>query len=1007
VPVRAHEYPVDRHRTIRLIWLIYLGSGFCSLIDEVVFGRLLKLTLGNTTYANSILVSTFMGGLALGAFLMGRKADRVQRPLRLYALLECAAAISALAFPLALRQTDDLYRWVFIHFPSLSSSGLLWVQVLISPVLLLVPTMLMGSTMPLLARFVTAFEKQGIGPGVGRLYAVNMLGAVAGCASAGFLWISVFGVMGTLYLAAAVNLLIAAASWRLSLLHDPISPEAPPRVVPVIVPKVWTSGRFILLLAVFCSGWVSIGYELIWMRSIVFVLGNFTYVFSTVLTVYLMGNVIGVWIGSRLSVRFNSPALGFAGSLILLGVMGLNYPTLLTIATSVLKKIAGPDFDGMMELGYGATAVFLCLSIFLFILPSILMGIGFPLALQAFDRHRPNAAGRVTGLVYGVNTVGAVLGGVLTVFLLMPLMGVQRAVVVLGIFAVWTGTLTAQSVFSGRSFGMRSASLAVAAALTIMAFNVPPDLMAGRIFTSQGRNLMAFKEGITTTVTVHEVRGTDDHERLLSTSGTGIAGDGDDIRSAQKTLGHLGPLLHPTAKSVLSVGFGAGETTECLVRHDIRSIDCVEIAPELVDLALRFFNHINLGPKLHEHVRMIYMDAKNYLHLTDRRYDLILNDADAPHNPGSAALFTREHFKNAREHLNPGGLFITKLHVNHITRPAFNSVLGTFLEVFPHVTVWFPVSKPYMMVYLVGSVRPQRFDIGKIREVMASDRVAESLFHMNVRTDTDFFSWYVGDRQDIRDYLTSYRPNSDNCPFVEFYLGQEIVSDKSLLNEFMGKVRKHTAAGHIEWNGMGEAEIQEWQTTSQDLYPISSALLAAHTERNLILRLQLILAALKQKPLNRALRDQEDKILGILRMNIHAGRIDPAAVHSVADTMLSDDPQNGVAWLLKSWAFKKTKENDQSMEAGLRAIGLSPLTAAAFESLGTLLIEKKEYRPAVYRFQQAVVLKPDAARLHYLLGSAYGFNGNLKDAFTAFCEALRINPNNRPARMALSSGFSP
>lgn len=540
-----------------------------------------------------------------------------------------------------------------------------------------------------------------------------------------------------------------------------------------------------------------------------------------------------------------------------------------------------------------------------------------------------------------------------------------------------------------------------------MAFNIPPELMASRIFTSQDHRLMAFKEGITTTVTVHEVPGIDEHERLLSTSGTGIAGDGDGIRSAQKTLGHLGPLLHPEAKTVLSVGFGAGETTECLVRHDIQAIDCVEIAPELVDLALRYFNHINLGPKLYEHVRMIYMDAKNYLHLTDRRYDLILNDADAPHNPGSAALFTREHFTNAREQLNPGGLFITKLHVNQITRPAFNSVLGTFMEVFPHVTAWFPVSKPYMMVYLVGSVQPQRFNLEKIREVMASDRVTESLSQMNVDTDTDFFSWYVGDKQDIRNYLTAYRPNTDNCPFVEFYLGQEIVSDKSLLNEFMGKVRKHTAAGHIDWNGMNEAERQEWQTTSRNLYFLSSALLASHTERNLMIRLQLVLSALKQKPANRALRDQEDKILGILRMNIHNGRIKPAAVHSVADTMLSDDPQNGAAWLLKSWAFKESNEIDQSMEAGLRAIGLSPLTAAAFESLGTLLIEKKEYRSAVDRFQQAVLLKPDAARLHYRLGAAYGYEGNLKDAFTAFREALRINPNHRQARMALSSGFSP
>ncbi|MCK4306039.1 MAG: fused MFS/spermidine synthase, partial [Candidatus Eisenbacteria sp.] len=185
---------------VRWITLIYFCSGICSLIDEVVWVRLLKLTLGNTVYASSIVISMFMGGLALGALLMTRFADRVERPLRLYALLEVCATFSALSLPIALRFADQGYRWFYTQAHP-SPAGLLALQVIVSAVLLLVPAMVMGSTLPLLSRYVTAVHDR-VGRLVGRLYALNMLGATLGTFLAGFVLIRSVGVMGTLYIAA-------------------------------------------------------------------------------------------------------------------------------------------------------------------------------------------------------------------------------------------------------------------------------------------------------------------------------------------------------------------------------------------------------------------------------------------------------------------------------------------------------------------------------------------------------------------------------------------------------------------------------------------------------------------------------------------------------------------------------------------------------------------------------------------------------------------------------------
>ncbi|GAH47377.1 unnamed protein product, partial [marine sediment metagenome] len=279
--------------------------------------RLLKLTLGNTVYATSIVVSVFMGGLALGALIMARYSDRVRRRLRLYALLETLVTISALSIPFALKLVDTVYVWFYRTYQP-SHTQLLIVQVIISAAILLVPSMLMGSTLPLLGRFITSLETEA-GHLVGRLYALNTLGAATGCFLAGFVLVRFLGVMGTLYSAAILNLVVAFGGWFLSRFSDSTVEEQPEVVVaagPEVAAAKTPDGRFyLLILAFFMSGLISIGYELLWIRSIIHLLGGFTYVFSAVLTIYLLGNVIGAGIGSALVRKLKTPAVGFAVTL--------------------------------------------------------------------------------------------------------------------------------------------------------------------------------------------------------------------------------------------------------------------------------------------------------------------------------------------------------------------------------------------------------------------------------------------------------------------------------------------------------------------------------------------------------------------------------------------------------------------------------------------------------------------------------------------------------------------
>jgi tetratricopeptide (TPR) repeat protein len=442
----------------------------------------------------------------------------------------------------------------------------------------------------------------------------------------------------------------------------------------------------------------------------------------------------------------------------------------------------------------------------------------------------------------------------------------------------------------------------------------------------------------------------------------------------------------------------------CLAQYNLKHIDCVEIAPEVVQIALKFFKHINLGDQVSEKVNMIYMDAKNYLHLTPRRYDIIVNDADLPAQSGSAPLFAKEHFQNALEHLNPRGVFITKLHLADITLSSFDSILGTFLEVYPHVTIWFPVTKPYIFFYLVGSRQKQLFSPTYIDGKMAKENVHNSVAYLNFHNSVDILSCYIGDENDINRYLKKYfHINSDYTPYVEFDFGQGYsLITSGLFQEFIETVRQNSLLNHIDWTGLSESEQDKWRKDYQLLYRISSYVLKSHSEQEPLIVLWNSFEGLRLMPKHAALLEQEDEnLLFVQTMLFRNERFDADKAIVDMDTLLQQQPDFGTAWLIKSWALQQKNEMSEALNAAKKAVQHAPNTLAAHDNLGMILVKLGQLDKAVDHYSLAIQLMPPDIRLHNNLGAVFFRQGRVEEAISQFCQALRIQPYSAEIHFAL------
>jgi predicted membrane-bound spermidine synthase/Tfp pilus assembly protein PilF len=590
-------------------WLLGVGlfcfffSGIAGLIYEVVWTRMLTQIFGNTTYAIATVLSAFMAGLAIGSYLFGRIADRGKNDFLLYGLLEAGVGIYGFLVPRLFELGQTLYRPIFginESYPFVFNLLLFF----LSFTLLVIPTLLMGATLPVLSRFFVR-RLGDLGRKVGDLYATNTLGAVLGCAFAGYIFIPQMGMRRTVFLAAGTNLLIAAVIVFVDFIRDKqagaiVAPENTDALssAPSSETPSWLGW---VVLSSFClSGFAALIYENAWTRALTLVIGSSIYSFTTMLVTFLVGLAFGGFLYARLSgdreVRLST--FGFIELWIGLAALATIplFERLPLIFVRLLQGF-GDSFNTFLSLQ-------LFLSALVMLVPTILLGLTFPMVARLFTQSLYRVGSGV-GNSYAANTLGAIIGSFIGGFILIPFIGVENTI----IFATVVNLLVGCFLVLADSRMSPAPRYVVGAAVLVLAvlipFRVPrwdPHILTSGVTIYNDRfealptdslrleemkrdDVLYYREGLTVTVSVHRIPGGD---YIYFRSNGKIDGSYGDALS-QLMTGYIPIMLHPNAQRVAVIGLGTGMSAHALATFPVKKIEVIEIEPAMIE-ASKFFD---------------------------------------------------------------------------------------------------------------------------------------------------------------------------------------------------------------------------------------------------------------------------------------------------------------------------------------------------------------------------------------------------------------------------------
>lgn len=849
-------------------WLLAVGlfcfffSGVAALMYEVAWTRMLTQIFGNTTYAIATVLAAFMAGLAIGSYTFGKIADRRKNDFLLYGILEAGVGIYGFMVPWLFVLAQKAYGPIFglneTH-PFLFNLILF----LLSFVLLVFPTLLMGATLPVLSRFfVRTFSE--LGRRVGDLYATNTLGAVLGTAFAGYFFIPTLGMRQTVYLAAVMNLIIAAVILVVDRLREKPAVETAPATDSPVGGESTRGERpsrlgWMILLAFAFSGFAALVYENAWARALTLVIGSSVYSFTTMLVTFLIGLSLGGflyarWMGER-EVRLSS-----------FGLVQL-WVGLAALATIPLFERLPLIFVRLLS-GFGDTFnVFLSVQIFLSALvmfvPTVLLGFTFPMVAKLFTQNLYRVGSGV-GTSYAANTVGAIVGAFAGGFILIPTIGVQNTI----IFGVVTNLLIGCVLLVADPRVSQFPRTALAVAVLILAVLVPlrmprwdPHVLTSGVTIYHDRyenlpvdslrleemkrdDILFFREGLTATVSVHRIPGSD---YIYFKSNGKIDGSYGDALS-QLMTSYIPMLLHPKAERAITIGLGSGMSAKALATFDtLKEIEVIEIEPAMIEVS-RFFNQafvkidslpaeINFPPgpdrriwydagqkllyyngvmddaersrlmqlsnngdyraaieSLHrksqnsrqggvledKRVRVIPTDGRNYILAARGRYDVITAEPSNPWIAGIANLYTREFYQVVNSKLNEDGVFGQWFHNYSMSPDDFRMVFRTFVEAFPYVSVWSMKESDFL---LVGSKREHRFDYPTVKAIYDNNSALRSdLEYLGLSDVYAVQGFYRMDREALVEFSKGAQINTDNGGELEFSAPKSLRRSTTELN---------------------------------------------------------------------------------------------------------------------------------------------------------------------------------------------------------------------------------
>jgi len=773
-----------------IIFFCFLLSGLSSLIYEVLWVRMLILIFGSTTFAISTVLTGFMGGLALGSYLLGRYVDRSRYPIPLYGILEAGIGVYALLVPTLFSGLIPLYRWVWQSF-HLNFYFFSLMQFLLVSLVLIVPTTFMGATLPILSKYYSRREDR-LGLTVGSLYAVNTLGGILGTFFSGFFLLPALGVHLTTFLAALLNLSIGMIvlvvvkkggrekEGPVSEAKFSVSTFSGERLSP------WILGLVVFAFAL--SGFSSMIYEVTWSRVLAMILDSSTYAFTIMLTTFLIGIALGSFLMSRAIDRLKRPLLAFILIEIAIGAsafLSLFLFAELPYLFVVLYRTFSDSQNLILFSKFSLAAVVM-------ILPTLFIGALFPLVVKLYTPGL-NRVGYSIGKAYSLNTIGCILGSFCGGFIFVPLIGIQNSI----LLAIGLNIFLAFLLLLASSYRARALKLPLAAVLAIgtlgLSLHVPPwnpSLMSSGVYmyvrfvidldrqqlmdryTQDADLLLFYKEGHSSTVSVHRSKASDNI--YLKVNGKVEASTVGDMPT-QILLGQIPMLLSRSQEEVLVVGMGSGVTVGSVARHPARRITVAELEPAVVE-ASRHFSHVNYQVLEDPRVRVMTYDARNYLLVTADKYDVIISEPSNPWMAGVSNLFTREFFRLGSQRLKPGGIFCQWLQLYKISPDNLRSILGTFHQVFPHLLV-FQVENYDLLI--LGSFEPLYIDPASLQERISQTKVEEDLKRINIDSPRALLAHFVLGTREVPELIQKAPVNTDDNALLEFSAPKSLYQDTS------------------------------------------------------------------------------------------------------------------------------------------------------------------------------------------------------------------------------------
>jgi spermidine synthase len=818
---------------------------------------------------------------------------------------------------------------------------------------------------------------------------MNTFGAVAGSFLAGYLLMRILGVSNTIYLAASVNIGIAFFSLILSGVMGRQSPAKKQkrsrrksrqdeiRSTRDEPEDELGRKRIVILVAVGLAGFCALALEILWTRVLAFVLGTSVYAFACMLTCFLFGIALGSFLCSRLLLaRIKNPifALGLVEFLVALAVLA-SVPLLgilWQIDYVLMDKVVGRfSFWKEVVVHFADASVIL-------LVPTVLMGAVFPIAVKICAPSW-KAVGRRVGEVYAGNTVGCVMGSFTAGFVMVPLLGLRDSfLLIVGIQLCLAVVVIFISDKRRVAFGL-SALMLTLVVLTVGVLSIPRDVFVRTMNTYHHPSKIVYiKDDVTGTITVHDLP---DGDRLIAVDGVDVAGVGFMLRTTQKLQGYVPLFVHDNPRKVLQIGFGSGETSGVGLMFGVDEYNIVEICPGVFE-AGRFFEKINRGSYKDPRLKKIIMDGKNYVKLTDEKYDIIMNDSTYPGTTGSSALYTYDHFKQCREHLRPGGVLSCWLPLD-LRQEDFQVIIRSFQAVMPNCSLWMANNCLNKHAVLMGTLSPMRINFHRVKKLVERPDISSDLRQINIHSVYDFLDCLVVSEIGLQRIGGEGPYNTDDRPSLEFGAAIQRDIEGCWLVILNWLTQNHFPVSRYVYNtGQNGQESEQVKANLEQYFTGTN-----HALRGLLGILQGDPEIMNREfEMARKANPQDKDVqacLEELRLEIET------FVEAVGRM-----PRNAPLRERLARRYLLVRDYERAAEQYSYFLSLNPHNAAVWNNLGTCYKKMEKIEKAVWAFKKAIEQDAGQMSAYFNLGQAQDKLGDFAASSQNYEKALLLCPRS-------------